>query len=74
MDDDDNLDEVKLVTRKRLDLLLIIADQLSINDKGTKMAFCTDSGSVGVIDLQTNDIARMKQSHNNVSTLLTRGR
>ncbi|KAH0830620.1 WD40-repeat-containing domain protein [Lanmaoa asiatica] len=39
---------------------------LSINVKGTKMAFCTDSGSVGVVDLQTNEVTRMKQSHNNV--------
>jgi len=30
------------------------------------MAFCTDSGSVGVVDLETNEVTRMKQSHNSV--------
>ncbi|KAF8559633.1 WD40 repeat-like protein [Imleria badia] len=40
--------------------------ELSINVKGTMMAFCTDSGSVGVVDLQTNEIRRMKQIHDNV--------
>jgi WD40 repeat protein len=44
--------------------------ELSINVKGTKMAFCTDSGSIGVVDLQTNEITRTKQSHNNVSASL----
>lgn len=38
------------------------------------MAFCTDSGLVGVIDLKTNEITRMKQSHSNVSAPLVRGR
>lgn len=38
------------------------------------MAFCTDSGSVGVVDLQTDEITRMKQSHANVCASSVRGR
>ncbi|KAF8136412.1 WD40-repeat-containing domain protein [Boletus edulis] len=43
-----------------------IVGEFTINVKGTKMAFCTDSGSVGVVDLETNEVTRMKQSHNSV--------
>ncbi|KAN0077233.1 WD40-repeat-containing domain protein [Tylopilus felleus] len=43
-----------------------VVGELFVNAKGTKMAFCTDSGSVGVVDLQTDEITRMKQSHANV--------
>ncbi|KAF9227856.1 WD40 repeat-like protein [Gyrodon lividus] len=43
-----------------------VLNELSINAKGTQMAFCTDSGSVGIVDLATNEITRMRTCHDNV--------
>ncbi|KAF8844904.1 WD40 repeat-like protein [Paxillus ammoniavirescens] len=43
-----------------------IVNELSINAKGTQMAFCTDSGSVGVVDLSNNKVTRMRNSHDNI--------
>lgn len=67
VDNDDHLSDVRFSTPKLKSAVLITVDQLSTNVKGTMMAFCTDSGSVGVVDTQTNEITRMKQSHTNVS-------
>ncbi|KAH7889639.1 WD40-repeat-containing domain protein [Phlebopus sp. FC_14] len=43
-----------------------VLNELSINGKGTQLAFCSDLGTVGVLDLQTNRITQMRQSHGNI--------
>ncbi|KIK90563.1 hypothetical protein PAXRUDRAFT_831601 [Paxillus rubicundulus Ve08.2h10] len=43
-----------------------VVNELLINAKGTHMAFCTDSGSVGVVDLSNNKVTRMRNSHDNI--------
>jgi len=43
-----------------------MTSQLSLNDKNSQLAFCLDSGRVGVVDLSTKQIIYMKTSHDNV--------
>jgi WD40 repeat protein len=41
-------------------------NELSLNDKNSQLAFCLDSGRVGVVDLSTKQITYMKTSHDNI--------
>ncbi|KIK44880.1 hypothetical protein CY34DRAFT_22799 [Suillus luteus UH-Slu-Lm8-n1] len=43
-----------------------VLNELSLNQKNSQLAFCLDSGTVGVIDLSTKQITRMKTSHDNI--------
>ncbi|KAL4077334.1 WD40-repeat-containing domain protein [Scleroderma yunnanense] len=43
-----------------------LVNELTINAKGNQLAYCLDSGIVGVIDLSNNKVVRMKQSHDTV--------
>jgi hypothetical protein len=43
-----------------------MTSQLSLNQRNSQLAFCLDSGTVGVVDLSTKQITRMKTSHDNV--------
>ncbi|KAG1771885.1 hypothetical protein EV702DRAFT_634015 [Suillus placidus] len=43
-----------------------VLNELSLNQKNTQLAFCLDSGIVGVVDLSTKEVTRMKTSHDNV--------
>ncbi|KIJ69334.1 hypothetical protein HYDPIDRAFT_80305 [Hydnomerulius pinastri MD-312] len=66
------VDKLVLTSTDALKTLEIGADEddvlneLSINAKGNQLAFCTDSGTVGVVDLSTTKITRMRKSHDNV--------
>ncbi|KAF9246467.1 WD40-repeat-containing domain protein [Melanogaster broomeanus] len=40
-----------------------VVNEISINAKGAHMAFCTDSGAVGIVDLSTDKITHMRKSH-----------
>ena len=40
-----------------------------MNTTGKTLAFCTDSGSVGVVDLVSRRVRRMKTRHGNVGTI-----
>ncbi|KAG1883914.1 WD40-repeat-containing domain protein [Suillus subluteus] len=41
-------------------------NELSLNQKNSQLAFCLDSGTVGVVDLSTKQVSRMKTSHDNI--------
>ncbi|KAG1729018.1 WD40-repeat-containing domain protein [Suillus lakei] len=43
-----------------------VLNELSLNQKNSQLAFCLDSGTVGVVDLSTKQVARMKTSHDNI--------
>ncbi|KAG0696916.1 WD40-repeat-containing domain protein [Suillus ampliporus] len=43
-----------------------VLNELSINQKNSQLAFCLDSGTVGVVDLSTKQVTRMKTSHDNI--------
>ncbi|KAG2744984.1 WD40 repeat-like protein [Suillus brevipes Sb2] len=43
-----------------------VLNELSLNKKNTQLAFCLDSGKVGVVDLSTKQITHMKTNHNNI--------
>ncbi|KAG1735653.1 WD40-repeat-containing domain protein [Suillus occidentalis] len=43
-----------------------VLNELSLNQKKTQLAFCLDSGEVGVVDLSTKQITRMKTNHDNI--------
>ena len=42
--------------------------QLSISDSGKHLAFSSDSGTVGTVDLSTRQVTRMKSRHTTVGT------
>ena len=42
--------------------------QLNISENGKYLAFSSDSGTVGVVDLASKFITRMKNRHTTVST------
>jgi len=50
-------------------LELIIISQLSRNQRNSQLAFCLDSGTVGVVDLSTKQVTRMRTGHGNVCAL-----
>lgn len=41
--------------------------QLSISENGKILGFSSDSGSIGVVDLATLTVTRMKSRHNTVN-------
>ena len=41
--------------------------QLNISDNGKYLAFSSDSGTVGTVDLSTKQVTRMKNRHTTVS-------
>ncbi|KAG2038763.1 WD40-repeat-containing domain protein [Suillus americanus] len=41
-------------------------NELSLNQKNSQLAFCLDSGTVGVVDLSTKQVSHMKTSHDNI--------
>ncbi|KAG1895675.1 WD40-repeat-containing domain protein [Suillus fuscotomentosus] len=43
-----------------------VLNELSLNQKNSQLAFCLDSGAVGVVDLSTKQVTRMKTSHDNI--------
>ncbi|KAG1771706.1 hypothetical protein EDD22DRAFT_976708 [Suillus occidentalis] len=43
-----------------------VLNELSLNQKNNQLAFCLDSGTVGVVDLSTKQTTRMKTSHDNI--------
>lgn len=43
-----------------------LVNELTINARGDRLAYCLDSGAVGVIDLSNNKVVRMKKSHDSV--------
>ncbi|KAG2139618.1 WD40-repeat-containing domain protein [Suillus bovinus] len=43
-----------------------VLNELSLNQKNSQLAFCLDSGTVGVADLSTKQITHMKTSHDNI--------
>ncbi|KAG1810958.1 WD40-repeat-containing domain protein [Suillus subaureus] len=43
-----------------------MVNELSLNQKNSQLAFCLDSGTVGVVDLSTKQISRLKTSHDNI--------
>ncbi|GLB34660.1 putative WD40 repeats [Lyophyllum shimeji] len=43
-----------------------VLNELSLNYNETRLAFCTDSGVVGVVDLSTKAISRMRTKHESV--------
>ncbi|KAG2341597.1 hypothetical protein BDR05DRAFT_976905 [Suillus weaverae] len=43
-----------------------VLNELSLNQKNSQLAFCLDSGTVGVVDLSTKEVTRMKTSHDNI--------
>lgn len=40
--------------------------QLCLSDNNKFLAFCSDSGTVGVIDLGTSSVSRMRHKHESV--------
>ena len=69
-DDDDVLNEVRKISE-----LLVLSgstdvhsiSKLSISENGKQLAFTSDSGCVGVVDLSSHTVTRMKSRHNTVS-------
>ncbi|KIK44998.1 hypothetical protein CY34DRAFT_22746 [Suillus luteus UH-Slu-Lm8-n1] len=43
-----------------------VLNELSLNQKNDQLAFCLDSGKVGVVDLSTKQFTRMKTNHDNI--------
>lgn len=43
-----------------------VLNELSLNKKNSQLAFCLDSGTVGVVDLSTKQVTRMRTSHDNI--------
>ncbi|KIM65330.1 hypothetical protein SCLCIDRAFT_542180 [Scleroderma citrinum Foug A] len=43
-----------------------LVNELTINARGDRLAYCLDSGVVGVIDLSNNKVVRMKKCHDSV--------
>ncbi|KAI0949954.1 hypothetical protein AcV7_008573 [Taiwanofungus camphoratus] len=43
-----------------------VLNELCLSDNRKHMAFSTDSGSIGIVDLSTRQVSRMKTSHNSI--------
>ncbi|KAJ7219435.1 WD40-repeat-containing domain protein [Mycena pura] len=43
-----------------------VLNELALNPPKTHLAFCTDSGCVGVVDLSTQTVSRMKTGHSSI--------
>ena len=67
-DDNDLVNEVRIIESNAIFILRIgRSGQLTINARGDRLAYCLDSGVVGVIDLSNNKVVRMKKCHDSVS-------
>ena len=70
-DDDDFLNEVWLQAFGCPEGINVLpVSQLSISENGKYLAFSSDSGAVGVVDLASKVITRMKNCHTNVSYVI----
>ncbi|KAI0723954.1 WD40-repeat-containing domain protein [Cerioporus squamosus] len=49
-----------------LEIGMMMTTQLSISENGKNLAFTSDSGSVGIVDLPSHTVSRMKSCHNTV--------
>lgn len=65
-DDEDVLNEVCVWKTHRRFLPLNRISQLALSSNNKTLAFSSDSGTVGVVDIFTRNITRMKVKHNSV--------
>ena len=66
-DAEDVLNDVRAFScHKKASFRLMPISQLRLSENKKSIAFCTDSGTVGVIDVATNDVSRMRTKHNSV--------
>ena len=65
-DDEDVINEVCIYLLSTV-FLLTQSRKLSVSDSKKHLAFATDAGTVGVVDLSNMSVTRMKTMHNNVS-------
>lgn len=64
--EDDTLNEVRTAISYIYNGVLSGFSQIALNINKTHLAFSMDSGIVGVIDLSTKEISRMKIRHESV--------
>lgn len=64
--EEDILNEVRALFRDNAIFGPIVISQLSMNVNKSHLAFSMDSGVVGVVDLSTKSVSRMKTKHESV--------